>query len=233
MSGPVSGELELWRRLRLEGDVSARDALLQAHVPWASAVARSIHARIRSYPVDRDDFVQNATIGLMEAMSRYEPERGIPFRAYAKPRVRGAVFNGLRAILGERTALNDDVARFQERLDSLSADHEAAGSDALSAMVESILGLGVGLLLEDAGRVGAAAADARDGFSFAYSDQLRTRLLSALHLLGERHRWIIEAHYFRFVPFTEIAQEFGVTKGRVSQLHSAALAELRRQLADI
>ncbi|NJL18613.1 MAG: hypothetical protein HC938_17105, partial [Nitrospira sp.] len=47
---------------------------------------------------DKADYVQNASIGLLEAISRFEPERGIPFAAFALPRVRGAVLNGLRTL---------------------------------------------------------------------------------------------------------------------------------------
>ena len=107
-------DAELWR-LYKDGCIEAQGRLYLRHAPWAKSIAVQIHGRIRAYPVDRQDFIQNATLGLLEAMSRFDPVMGVSFRHYAVARVRGAVFNGLRAILGDRPVAQED-SRMQERV---------------------------------------------------------------------------------------------------------------------
>ncbi|HEY2346304.1 MAG TPA: sigma-70 family RNA polymerase sigma factor [Xanthomonadaceae bacterium] len=224
---PEIAEPELWDRYRVHDDQQARDRLFLHYVPWASSIARSVHRRLRVYNVDREDFVQNATIGLLEAMARFDPARGIPFSAYAKSRVRGAVFNGLRAILGERPAPSEE-SRFAARLkDLLDAPSEG---NVFNDVVDSILGLGTGYLLDEA----ASHMVAREGgLEYARAAELETRIASAVSILPDRLRMILQLHYFQFVPFQEIAARLGVTKGRISQLHKVALEKLRGSLSDL
>lgn len=220
----MDAESDLWNRYRSGGDDAARDRLMLRYMPWATAIARSVHRRVRAYQVDRDDFVQNATIGLLEAMSRFDPERGIAFRYYAQPRIRGAVFNGLRAILGDRPQASDQ-ARFEARLANLN---EGAGGDSFDGFVDTVVGLGVGYLLDEA--VHARAADSGGALSYAQKAELEASLLAAIGALPDRLKLIVELHYFRYVPFQEVAKQMGVTKGRISQLHKSALMKLRDHL---
>lgn len=168
---------------------------------------------------DRDDFVQNANIGLLEAIDRYDPGRGIAFQAYAMARVRGSVFNGLRAILGGQGG-----ERYQERLETLQGRDE----DPFDALVASIVGLGIGFLLDDAAN--AMAVDPQDGLRYAEDREIATRLIRALDELPARHRVVVVRHYFEFTPFIDLAEEWGLSKGRISQLHRAALQGLKAAL---
>lgn len=220
-------ETELWVRFKGGNDPAARDRLFLHYVPWATSIARSVHRRVWAYPVDRDDFVQNATIGLLEAMSRYDPDRGIAFRSYATPRVRGAVFNGLRAILGDRIATRDE-SRFAARLENL---HETDEGSALDGVVDSIVGLGIGYMLDEAIR-SMTVVSAADGLAYAQTSETEARLLAAVDRLPERLKAVIKSHYFQHLPFNELAAQWGLTKGRISQLHKAALVRLRDVLHD-
>ncbi|QDH70138.1 sigma-70 family RNA polymerase sigma factor [Marilutibacter alkalisoli] len=216
-------EAELWHRYRAHGDMNARDSLFAQHVGWAKGIAWNVRRRIVAASVDGDDFVQNATIGLLEAMSRYDPQRGIPFRAYATRRVRGSVFNGIRAILGDRRAAPEE-GRFASRLDHLQ---ESGVESSLDYVIESVVGLGLGFLLES---VQASVVDRQDGLAYAQSMELGDHLRSAVDSLPDRLKFIIQAHYFNHIPFNDIAAMWGITKGRISQLHRSALEKLRVEL---
>jgi len=212
-------ETMLWTRLKRAGDVSARDALYVRYSPWASAIARRVHRRFPRLTADRGDFIQNASLGLLEAIDRFEPDRGIAFQAYAMARVRGSVFNGVRAIIG-----GDGSATYGERLETLMT-RELNPADNL---VGSIVGLALGYMLDDAAH--HVLTDFADGFIFAENRQAAVRVVMAVNRLPRRQRVLVVRHYFEFVPFVELAQEWGVTKGRVSQLHRAALDTLRSAL---
>ncbi|MFC0677996.1 sigma-70 family RNA polymerase sigma factor [Lysobacter korlensis] len=217
-------ETELWSCYRRSRDVRARETLFAHHAPWARTIALSVHRRVWSLRIERSDCIQNATVGLLEAMDRYDPGRGIAFRAYATQRVRGAVFNGLRTLTDEvRLAA---PGRVQDRLADL-VDRES--NDELEYFSDLVGGLGLGLLLEHAHE---SLVDERDAAAYTESSLVRARLLAAMQDLPERLRTLLESHYFHHLPMCELAARWGVTKGRVSQLHRDALGRLRCALHD-
>jgi RNA polymerase sigma factor for flagellar operon FliA len=218
-------EYELWIRYRHQGDGEARDFLFLQYAPWARRIAAGVFARLRVPQMDWSDFAQNATVGLLEAMSRFDPERGLDFMAYAKLRVQGAVFNGVRVFM---TGVDRGARahRSQDRLDHLAGD-EPEGGDLLSAFIETVTGLGAGLLLEHASPMTA------EGLQREMENQeLGLLLAQALQRLPERERLVLTAHYINQVPFNVVAEQIGLTKGRISQIHRSALGNLRRLLHD-
>ncbi len=216
-------ETELWQRYRRSSDIAARDHLFHLYMPWAAAVGRNVYRRVSVYSLDCNDFVQNAELGMLDAMTRYDPERGVDFRAFAKPRVRGAVFNGLRALLRERGVTSDD-SRHAERLSHFHGNDD----DPFDGVVEAIIGLGIGYLLDH-----AAVDRGDDAYAYVKRSQIDSRLTAAVSRLPERLRRIVVAHYFEHIPFTAIAEDMQLTKGRVSQLHHEALTRLRHALREL
>ncbi|HEY0502214.1 MAG TPA: sigma-70 family RNA polymerase sigma factor [Lysobacter sp.] len=217
-----AGERSLWERLRSAGDVSAREALYLHHMHWARAIARRVHRRFAAWTVDRDDFVQNASIGLLEAIDRFDPQRGIEFRAYAAARVRGSVFNGIRVLLGG----SGQAARFDERLEFLA---DAGADDDVGGIVDSIVGLSLGYMLD--ALADGTLVELEDGLVFVQRSEVAAQLLAAVDALPPRLKTLVVRHYFEFVPFNALALEWGVTKGRVSQLHRAAMDQLKARIA--
>lgn len=216
----MSGEeQELWRRFHEEGDEEARDFLYLKYSPWARRVAMQVFGRLRVPQMDWGDFAQNAALGLLEAMSRFDPDFGPDFIAYAKFRIRGAVFNGVRVFLGQVDKRRDD--RLQERLGDLSGE---TGGDLLANFVDLVSGLGLGLLLES-GSMADCVPDAVE------MDQMSRRVVNAMEVLSDRERLILTAHYFDGIPFVEIAERLALTKGRISQIHRGALGKLRAALS--
>lgn len=72
-----------------------RDALVEQHVEWARDVAAKVAAKLPTWWT-ADDLVGPAFLALLEACTRFESERGIPFRAYAIRRVEGACYSAAR-----------------------------------------------------------------------------------------------------------------------------------------
>ncbi|WP_115552608.1 sigma-70 family RNA polymerase sigma factor [Xanthomonas arboricola] len=200
---------ELWRRFKTEHDLQARDFLVTEYSPWARIVAADVYRRVGRRDLDWADHVQNAHIGMLEAMSRYDPARSIPFTLYAKRRVRGAVFNGVRQHKFSR--------RIEDPIDTLADD---IGS--LDGFIGAIVQIATQHLVEQ-------ATDAWPGQAIA-EEQSRSVLAHAMLQLAPRTRDIFMSYYYLHKPFVQIASELGVTKGRVSQLHSQGLEILRSNL---
>jgi RNA polymerase sigma factor for flagellar operon FliA len=95
------------------------------------------------------------------------------------------------------------------------------------------VGVALSVLLEGSGLIEWQAAEAVS-YLGAYQQvalrQLRERMIALMTRLPERERHIIRAHYLQEMPFRDIAAEMALSKGRVSQLHKAALELLRQEL---
>lgn len=218
--------MDVWLALRT-GESGASEMLVARYLPWAERLADRIHRRVFAMRIPREDLRQSASVGLLEAIARFDPMRGIPFPGYAVARVRGAVFNEIRHFNdaperpgGERLQL--------ERLQSLRRGPGEAEPGLLDQLVDDIVGLGLAFLLDT--EAAQPAGDLCPAQDYAERSLTHRRLRSAMLRLPERSRLLIQAHYFEHLPFKTLATRLGVSKGRVSQLHHAALAELRRAL---
>lgn len=220
----------LWARWQQERSSAVRDALIAHYSPWARRVARDVFIRIPLMGDTWSDCVQNALIGLMQAMERFDPQRGGFFEPFARPRVRGAVFDGLRNLREVHKELHFDagyhVSMAAERLESLNEDRD---DDSLEAFVAATVGLGLGFLLDLESMPGG---DSMDAYAQAEKAELSKKVSDSINRLVERDRTVVILHYYHQLPFVEIADRLGLTKGRVSQLHKRALHHLRSGLRE-
>lgn len=222
----VSEEQQLWLSHRTGRDPLAHQQLFFRYAPWSRAVARDVYRRIRIPQMDWNDYAQNATIGLLEAMGRYDENRGIEFMAYAKPRVRGAVFNGLRIYLSEASRREGQASRLNDRMESFNS---SPSEDPLSQLISSVAGMGLGLLLDSGASIDFFGADS-DASTLVERHQMDVLLESALVQLPEREKLVLTLHYYQHMPFIDIAALLGVTKGRVSQIHKSGIQRSREML---
>lgn len=208
--------------------MAARDALIAKYSPWSRMVARDVYVRVHALASAWPDCAQNALVGLLEAINRFDPSRGILFQTYARHRIRGAVFDGMRALRDDFRREGQDrerVVTLRERVTTLV---EESASDPLEAFVASTVGLSLGFLMEF-GSV-PAPPQAADAYASREREELSEALAEAVEQLPEREQAIMVLHYHHHVPFVAIAEQLGVTKGRISQLHKRALERLREYL---
>ena len=88
---------ELWRRYKEQGDGAARERLVVAYSPMVKFVAGRLGAGLPSH-VEDADLISYGLVGLIGAIERFEPERGIKFETFAMTRIRGAIIDELRSL---------------------------------------------------------------------------------------------------------------------------------------
>ncbi len=184
--------------------------------------------------IELPDLHQLASAGLLEAIDRYDPDLGAPFRAYAARRISGSVLDGIAKMNEVRGQISFRNRMRRERARSLIVQNADTGSagEAAKALTELTVGLALGFMLESAGL--AAVDDQPDNRATAYDSlawKQTVNLLDAeLAQLPEREQTIIRQHYIDGLTFDQIGALLGISRGRVSQLHRAALEGLRRRL---
>ena len=108
---------EHWRRYRRDGEREVRDQLVLAYSPIVKHVAGRIAARMPPH-VDLADLVAYGLAGLIEAVERYDPARGVQFESFASLRIRGAIIDAMRSLDWVPRAVRDEA----RELERTSAD---------------------------------------------------------------------------------------------------------------
>jgi RNA polymerase sigma factor for flagellar operon FliA len=203
---------QLWASCR-QGDRASRCALIERYASLATAVARRMRVPTGAV-MGRDDVESAAFTGLIDAVDRYDPDRGVPFEGYAGLRIRGAVLDELRRL--------DDHTRHDRRQAREATDDAEPEIGAYGAT------LSLDLLLETGDRDWAAEDDTSDRYE---NQDLRTRVESALRRLPPRQRELLGRYYGDSLTLRESARKMGISEARACQLHGRAILNLRRELA--
>lgn len=161
----------------------------------------------------QDDIESAAIVGLIDAVDRYDPERGIPFEGYAGLRIRGAVLDELRRV--------DERTRDERRKARANVDDVEPGIGAFASTIS------LDMLLETGDR-DWAAEDEPDRYEH---QDLRMRVESALDCLPPRQRELLARYYGDSLTLRESALRMGISEARACQLHGRAILNLRRELA--
>ena len=229
---------DLFRRLP---DPSARDELAEEFLPLAEYFARRFSGR--GEPIE--DLTQTASLGLLNAIDRFDPDRGVPFATYAAATIVGELKRHFRdrgwalrvprnvqetAILVNRTmsSLWQDLGRAPTVPEIASAadigeDDVLQALDALQAYTTDSLDAPT----SDASST-AAESIGQEDVSFEISEEWLS-LAPALRDLPERERMILYLRFFEGKTQTEIAEELGISQMHVSRLVSQSLEKLRGQ----
>jgi RNA polymerase sigma factor FliA len=228
---PADDEAMLWRACRIEADANARARLIERHIDFARIMAGKLYARRITDEVAFDEYMQLASLALIECVDRYDPARGAGFRTFASYRISGAILTGL-ASLSERAqqiALRSLVKR--DRLASLHDRTAFEGQDAFERLAATAVGLAIGFALDDLASLEQIEGVCRDSaYDHVTERQTRERLMKRVGELPQREALVIRYHYLQQIPFEQIATMLELTKGRVSQIHRKALELLRHAL---
>jgi RNA polymerase sigma factor for flagellar operon FliA len=231
-------EASLWRAHKTDGVLAAREKLFALHTRFARNIARRHHRERSRGDLDMTELFQLAYAGLLEALDRFDPTQGVPFRAFAAHRISGSISDGIAKMSEVHEQLSWHSRCRRERLRSLSPEdtRDLKTSEAMERAAEIAVGLALGFMLEGTGFV-ANEADPAQSYSSrdtAYDsvawNEMIDDLRAELAMLPEREQTILMQHYLNGMSFEQVASLFGISKGRVSQLHRVSLLSLRKRM---
>lgn len=224
---PLPGEESLWAAARA-GDEAARARLLEAYLPFAGVMAARMYGNRLEHDLDYEDYLQFGTVGLIEAADRYDPAQGVLFKTYAAHRINGAIQNGLEQMSEKRVQV---ATRQRLRAERREAAAVAEDKDLFQQLADIAIGMAIGYLIDEPEiYLHDEAAAPPHQYGGMELRQLRTRMQALVDGLPQRERLVIKYHYLQQLPFNLIAESMGLTKGRVSQIHSKALDLLRQAM---
>ena len=208
---------------------------LRVHAPLVRRIAYQISSRLPPN-VMIDDLVQEGMAGLLDALRRYQPQPNLSFEAYARTRIRGAIYDACRRndILPrhqrDRLSGIEKVTRaLEQRLGRPPEEAEIAAEAGMSLEEYfDILSSDVGMSSLDSMTEGLEPVDdAADPMQIISFRQQADKLAAMLKKLPEKEALVLALHYQEELSYREIAYVMNLTAGRISQLHSQAMVRLR------
>jgi RNA polymerase sigma factor FliA len=242
---------QLWRRYKQNNKLKAvRETLILHYLHLVRYVVSRLPVSLPS-SIAPEDLNSFGTIGLMEAVERFDPERGLKFETYAVTRIRGAIIDQLRlqdwvprGVRKRSKTLSETMAKLEEKLARPATNEELATELNLPlAKIAQMRAESSNLVLSLDDSFGGDG----EGNSFSLMDtvmdknspdpqgemeaeELRKKLADAIASLPEREKLLIALYYHENMTLKEIGEVISVSESRVCQLHAQAITRLRHKL---
>ncbi len=228
-----------------------REEVIKQYSPMIKYVANRIAMRLPPH-IEVDDLISVGVLGLIDAITKYDPTRGAKFKTYAEFRVRGAILDELRSmdwvprsVRQKASNVDSVVQKLQSKLGRPPEDEEVAGemgisldqffdtlNETKSMPVLSLEGLGIA---KETGEQQSlldclAGKGDTDPQTQIRLNELKEIIAQAIDTLPEKARLMITLYYYEELTMKEIGAVLDVTESRVSQIHSKAVFKLCTEL---
>jgi len=230
---------------------SQRETLILEHMPQIKYIAQRISTKLPSH-VELNDLIGTGVLGLLDAIEKFDPNRGVKFKTYAELRIKGAILDSLRNLDWAPRSLrkkSKDLEKvyhdLEQRFGRPATDKEICEEmqislDEFYELVDQIKGLNLGSFQEVAGQDDdkngeplvkyVPDAPQADPFFMFQKSEVKGILGTAIDTLPKKERLVISLYYFDELTMKEIGKVLGVNESRVSQLHTKAMLRLRSKL---
>ncbi len=248
MSTVNSIQIELWKQYSETRDSTVREKLI---VEYANLV-RYVAGRLSMYfgsNVEYDDMVGFGVFGLIDAIDKFDLNKGVKFETYASLRIRGSIIDSIREMDWVPRSLrqkNKELERvyfeIENELGHSASDKEVAGKLGITlddfykllndVTVSSMVSLEE--FLEQNYEIGVDQPNNRaEDRPEAYIEisELKDILGDAINRLPDKEKTVISLYYFEELTLKEISAIMKVSESRISQLHTKAILRLRGKLA--
>ena len=252
---PFSEE-ELWERYMDSHDQKIRNYFIEKYAPLVKYVAGRVAMNVPS-SVEFNDLVSYGVLGLIDAIDKFDPKREIKFKTYAVTRIRGSIFDELRAIdwlprsvRQKAKEIERTIAALEARLGRSAKDEEVAEAMGISLQDfhslllrvsgNSLISMDESWFINDGSDNAPMSIEdtleSSDSYNpdvVAEKDEIKKLIARALMDLPDREKQVLILYYYEGLTLKEIGSILSVTESRVSQLHTKAIMRLRGKLEKI
>ena len=243
---------EAWDEYKSTGSARSRDALILHFSPLVKYVAGRVAVGLPAN-IEQADLISYGIFGLIDAIDKYEPERGIKFETYAISRIRGAIIDELRAIDWVPRSVRFKAREVEKAYTNLENKLKRPPSDAeiaeemgvslddlhtIYTQLSSVSLVALDELMTVEGEKGdrlslvetledTKATSPSDAFE---TEEMKGILTEAINRLPEREKIVVTLYYYEGLTLAQIGQVLGVTESRICQMHTKAVLALRGKI---
>jgi len=222
------------------------------YLPLVKYIVGRLQVKLPPF-MDQEDLISSGILGLLDAIKKYDPSRGIKFETYATPRIRGAVLDAVRKANWAPRSTYDRLRAYNQTLQRLEQKYGREVTDQEVAAEMAVSPEEINRLLFDAN---ALATESLENFLLASDDgnltlgetiedqtsadpeqefvekEFKETLAKAIEHLNEKDRLLLNLYYYEGLTLKEIGQVLEISESRVCQLHARALTRLRGKLKE-
>ena len=240
---------KLWDSYRKKPTPEIREQIIIEYAPLVKVVAGRLSIYLGSN-VEFDDLVSYGVFGLIDAIDKFDLDKDVKFETYASLRIRGSILDQIRKMDWIPRTVRQKQKKIDEAIKSVEM---RTGKTATDGEIAEELGLSDGELLDWQSQLkvtnvislnefveqGAEPVmDAHRNSHFIQPEEmisqqeLKKMLGEALETLTEKERKVVLMYYYEDMTLKEISAVLEVSESRVSQLHTKAIAKMRKRMGN-
>jgi len=228
---------------------ATRDEIILKYSPLIKYIANRLAIRLPQH-IDIEDIINSGVLGLIDAIEKYDEEKGVRFETYAEFRIKGAILDNLRemdwvprSIRKTASMLENTYLELEKKYKRPATDEEVATAleidlDEFYRIMSQAKGIqllslemisnyeDVRLKLLDC----LTEGEGKNPLAMLKMEEMKDLIASAIDNLPEKEKIVISLYYFDDLTMREISQVLSLTESRVSQLHTKAVFRLRGKL---
>jgi RNA polymerase sigma factor for flagellar operon FliA len=240
--------IDVWKQWKEEGLLDAKQALIEHYLPLVEYVTNRMAVGLPKN-ISKEDLTSYGIMGLIDAIEKFDYQRGLQFETYASWRIRGAVIDGLRQGDWVPRSVREKAKKIEEAYQTLEQQYLRSVTDAeISAylkvsegefhqMVQDIAVTTVCSIddpikdEESETRLSMLVDENAKNPEYKVNEFfLKETLAKAIDRLTEKERTVVSLFYYEELSLSEIAEVMNLSPSRISQLHSKAILRLRGSL---
>jgi len=238
---------KMWDSYRKKPTAELREQIIIEYAQLVKIVAARLGMYLGSN-VEYDDLVSYGIFGLIDAIDKFDLSKDVKFETYASLRIRGAILDQIRkmdwiprTVRQKQKKLDEAMKNIEMRTGKTASDEELAkeigiSDDELLNWQSQLKVTNVVSLNEYVEQGNEPVMDAHRNSHFIQpeeqvaQDELKQVLGETLEQLTEKERRVIELYYYEELTLKEISKVLDVSESRVSQLHTKALAKMKKKM---
>lgn len=235
----------------LEG-FKGKDHIIKEYIPLVKYIASRVSLGKNKY-MDYDDLVSYGMIGLMDAITKFDEQKGIKFSSYASIRIKGAIIDEIRRARPISKGAMDKLSKYNKAIEELQSE---LFREPTNAEIANHLGMSIGEVSEVENYINYISVVSLDDIIFSDDEDMSVMgvivdknspspedsyeareqedtLASAIDQLKDKDRIVLSLYYYEELTLKEIGQVLSVSESRVCQLHSRAIRNLREKMKSL
>ncbi len=238
---------KLWAAYSKKRDPATREELIMEYVPLVKVVSGRLSMYL-GYTVEYDDLVSYGIFGLIDAIDKFDYDKGIKFETYASLRIRGSILDQIRkmdwiprSVRQKQKQMELAITKIESEENRVATDEEIARELNISideyfnwqgqtkitniASIDEFVEQGIEVKAFDSGK------NAQNEPDRVYEqEEVKELLAASLEKLTEKERMVVVLYYYEELTLKEISKVLEVSESRVSQLHTKALQKMKQVL---
>lgn len=238
---------KLWEEYIKTKSDKLREQIIIEYVPLVKLVAGRLNMYL-GYTVEYDDLVSYGVFGLIDAIDKFDYDKGIKFETYASLRIRGSILDQIRkmdwiprSVRQKQKQIENALAKLEKEKGINVKDKDIAEELGISVdeyrSWESMANISNIASLDEFMEQGTEGT-VKEFRNTTYlepeevvdRDEKKRMLMEALELLTEKEKKVVLLYYYEELTLKEVASVLEVSESRISQLHSKALEKMKKHL---